>query len=509
MWTRTLTVLLLGTLIWAHPAMAQRLALLIGNQSYDPTVGELFNPHKDIAHVGAALKQAGFEVVYVRDASRSQMLVSVQEHAARLQALGEGSIGFVYYTGHGAANPTDRKNYLIPVTLTDPNTPTFWFDSVALEEIQEELTRGAPDAAHIVVFDACRSELRLGRGGKNFVPIATWPSIFVAFSTGENDIATDGDPNAVAGPYAQALAEEIGKARRVLVPVLFERVRSNFRGKFQDTQFPSYFQGLTDLVYIDGNARARQEGGASQRCSEQFAATLWAEIERAQSPGLTTEFLRHCRGTASGDLAENWLAAHQIEMPADVLIEPPDPSDGLNSASIFTPIITELESDDTGVRRNARSALASGGLEAIDALLIELRPDAGSRSYRMQLGSAVALTEFLRSDKSQRQTLSTHLIQDDINWLVSLSGHQDRTLRVYASEFLYDLGDPRVVAPAVARFSDASDDGKYNLALVLKGAAPFVPQTKSAIVRRQLSELRSNKYPKTTALLNDAIALLP
>src|SRR5262245_20532369 len=40
-----------------------RVALLIGNQAYDPSVGTLRNPHNDIDIVGASLLAQGFEVL--------------------------------------------------------------------------------------------------------------------------------------------------------------------------------------------------------------------------------------------------------------------------------------------------------------------------------------------------------------------------------------------------------------------------------------------------------------
>jgi hypothetical protein len=42
--------------------------LLIGNQVYTPKVGRLKNPHEDVALVGAALKQLGFQVTILKEA---------------------------------------------------------------------------------------------------------------------------------------------------------------------------------------------------------------------------------------------------------------------------------------------------------------------------------------------------------------------------------------------------------------------------------------------------------
>ena len=105
----------------------KRIGLLIGNQSYDRSVGVLKNPFNDIALVGEALARQGFEVLApIRDARRSVILGGVRELVRRLNAAGAGSIGFLYYSGHGAAEKDTNINYLIPVDAKDPGTTIFW-----------------------------------------------------------------------------------------------------------------------------------------------------------------------------------------------------------------------------------------------------------------------------------------------------------------------------------------------------------------------------------------------
>ena len=56
-----ITLLLLPATAFAQTE--KRIALLIGNQAYADTVGPLQNPHKDIALVGRALTDVGFNVL--------------------------------------------------------------------------------------------------------------------------------------------------------------------------------------------------------------------------------------------------------------------------------------------------------------------------------------------------------------------------------------------------------------------------------------------------------------
>ena len=59
----TLLSLLITTPTLAWAASQNRFALLIGNQSYDASVGVLKNPHNDVALVAEALKNQGFEIL--------------------------------------------------------------------------------------------------------------------------------------------------------------------------------------------------------------------------------------------------------------------------------------------------------------------------------------------------------------------------------------------------------------------------------------------------------------
>ena len=134
-------------------AHEKRIALLIGNQSYDASVGTLKNPHNDIALVAAALGRQGFEILpLVKDAHRSAILGAVRQLAARLKALGPGAIGFLYYSGHGAAEKDNNINYVIPVDAKDPGSTQFWDESVKLSDIMR-LLDGASRAVKFVVFE--------------------------------------------------------------------------------------------------------------------------------------------------------------------------------------------------------------------------------------------------------------------------------------------------------------------------------------------------------------------
>ena len=100
-----------------HRAIAQtrptdqqqrRIALVIGNANYE--IGKLGTPLNDATDMASALKDLGFEVILLKDASKRQMDEAIDRFTRQMT---QGSVGLFYYAGHGIQ--IDGENYLIPV----------------------------------------------------------------------------------------------------------------------------------------------------------------------------------------------------------------------------------------------------------------------------------------------------------------------------------------------------------------------------------------------------------
>lgn len=173
----------------------------------------------------------------------------------------------------------------------------------------------------------------------------------------------------------------------------------------------------------------------------------------------------------------------------------------------FNRSVGMLESNDASVRRQARSDLASIGVNLTKQALEKLKfPE---NSYRMRLGLIVALTEMIRENKSSRLEIIEQIEVSDLKNLMSFAISEDRTTRIHASEFLYDLGDERVYELIGDIWAaNVSDTGKYNLALILKGAAPFVSVVNKDNAIDIATEYLGTVGPRTDKLLNDALSFL-
>ena len=298
----------LGALLVASAATAQepvRLALLIGNQTYTGKIQSLKNPHNDIKTVGKALQVVGFKVTPLQDAGRRQMLSAVKTFAAELAKGGPSAVGFLYYSGHGVARPEDRGNYLIPIDLKDTSSTDFWFDAVKLDDILGELERAAPFAAHFVVFDACRDELKLPykSAAKGFEPVAERSGMFIAFTTALGAVALDeAKAGGASGPYSAALASELLKPGQDHLQ-LFQNVKEGVFAATSRQQVPWERNGLLRRVYFGGTALLKvAPSGLGQAAAEWDALRTKTDIAELQ------DFAARHRGTYFADLAQARVA---------------------------------------------------------------------------------------------------------------------------------------------------------------------------------------------------------
>lgn len=163
--------------------------------------------------------------------------------------------------------------------------------------------------------------------------------------------------------------------------------------------------------------------------------------------------------------------------------------------SVIDGLVVDLESESPEIRRSARTALGQLGIVSVEPMMEAWRNS--KDSYRVSLGVSVALLEGLRSGHSQRADLSLVLTDDDIHLLVSASGSGDRTLRLYASEVLYLLADPRVIDVTGSEFSEMSVSGKFNSIVIIEGTVPYLTDDQKKEARSNLDQWRLQVGPET------------
>ena len=198
-------------LLVCQPAFAEkRVALVLGNSSYQ-NVAKLPNPVNDGAVIAATLKDAGFDVVDLRqDLGILESRRALRDFADRAS---DADIAVVYYAGHGIE--VDGANYLIPVDAKLERDADVYDEALSLNRILQAIEPAKK--LRLVILDACRDNpltksmkrtgatRAIGQGLAKVEP--TSPNLLIAYSAKAGSTAADGDGK--NSPFTIALAKHL------------------------------------------------------------------------------------------------------------------------------------------------------------------------------------------------------------------------------------------------------------------------------------------------------------
>ncbi|MDX2235781.1 MAG: caspase family protein [Hyphomonadaceae bacterium] len=248
-----------------------RYALVIGNNNYPQQVGKLSNAANDARLLAQVLRQCGFTLpddALVIDADKRTMEARIRAHSDRVAAAGKNALGFIYYSGHGAAR-RGGDNYLIPIVNPDLDirTASVWDESIGVEWLLSDALAHI-EAPQVIAIDACRNELRTserGIGGDGSLTVRGLEvvqrgenaNLFLSFSAWQGQQAADGVAGA-NGPYAVALAHCLKEPGPILT--VFDKVRREVKrltGLHQEVMNVSRLSDEASDLQIGGGVDAR------------------------------------------------------------------------------------------------------------------------------------------------------------------------------------------------------------------------------------------------------------
>ena len=222
--------------------MGKRLALVIGNQSYN--VRPLLNPRNDADDMSRALKNAGFEVIDVRDASLSQMRNAVRQFGDRLLTR---DVGLVYYSGHGIE--VRGRNYFIPVNADIKRSDEIADQSLDVNLILEKMET-AKKGVNILIVDACRDD-PFGRSfrssSRGLANMDAPQGTIIAFATSPGKVAADGEGR--NSPYTKNLIKTM-QIPNLPIEQVFKQVRRAVQQETKNQQTPWENTSLSGDFYF-------------------------------------------------------------------------------------------------------------------------------------------------------------------------------------------------------------------------------------------------------------------
>ena len=202
-------LLLTLTALPAHSA--RRMALVIGNDSYEH-VTPLHNARADARAIAATLKDDGFQVTFKQDLSQRAMKATLREFKA---LVGGGDDVVFYFSGHGVQ--FGGSNYLVPVDITAESEAQLVDDAVPLQRVLDDMSEQKVHFS-LAIIDACRTNpfKSAGRalGGRGLAAVTPATGQMVMYSAGAGQAALDRLSDADTNPngvFTRVLIREMRK----------------------------------------------------------------------------------------------------------------------------------------------------------------------------------------------------------------------------------------------------------------------------------------------------------
>ena len=298
----------------ANAPLDVRIALVIGNSAYSGSAA-LSNPANDAKAMSEQLRKLGFQVLELRDGSRSQMTEAIEDARKRLH--GRSGVGMLYYAGHGVQ--IDWRNYVVPVDARPRSQTEVVAQAVDVESVINAFKQ-AGNRVNILVLDACRNNPFEGTASvKGLAQLDAVPGTFLAYATAPGNVADDGEGE--NGLYTGYLLQEMAKPISRIEDV-FKRVRLQVRQKSRGNQIPWESTSLEeDFVFNDGRGAGSVVAVApppKPRPEERDQIFLrekveWDRIKQSHNPDDFYAFLHAYPSGAISEAAQSRL--NQISQP--------------------------------------------------------------------------------------------------------------------------------------------------------------------------------------------------
>ena len=274
----------------------KRIALVIGNAAYT-AVSPLANPKNDADLMAKTLQSVGFEVTKITDADQRAMKQAMLDFGRKLH--GGVDAGLFYYSGHGVQ--AKGEDYLIPVDATIKDEGELDLQAIDVNAFLQVMDN-ADSKVNIIILDACRNNpfAASTRSATRGLAMLDAPrGTYIAFSTGLNQVAEDGDGK--NSPYTEALAKAM-VTLGVKLEDAFKEARRTVEDATDNKQVPWETTSITGDFYFTRNAAkpsatpATDANGTNPVAPTKPALAAdeaaWRKIAASSDPGDFAGFLQ-------------------------------------------------------------------------------------------------------------------------------------------------------------------------------------------------------------------------
>jgi hypothetical protein len=241
----------------ASPALAERLALVVGNGDYS-VAPHLDNPVGDATAVARTLTDLDFKVTLLTDAKGQSLWDEMDSFVTR--AEGAESVVF-YYAGH--AFQMSGVNYLVPVDARLESREALARETWSLDAIIARLQSRSRQT--LIFLDACRNDplpngvRGSGAAADGLARVQAGVGTFVAFATAPGAVTADGVGGGEHSPFTTALLKHMPTKGKSVSDMMIE-VRNDVENATARKQVPWDQSSLREQFYfVPREAAAKQE----------------------------------------------------------------------------------------------------------------------------------------------------------------------------------------------------------------------------------------------------------
>lgn len=316
----------------AHAATEKRVALVIGNDSYQE-VPKLEKAANDARAIGLQLKKVGFEVMSYSNLTRREMNQAIGLFVDKVSG---GGVGIFFYAGHGVQ--AGGSNFLLPVDIKVKNEQDLIDEAVDMQRVLERLSE-AKAKLSLLVIDACRDnpfKKAYGRsiGASRGLAIPQAPSgTLVVYSAGIGqqalDKLSDGDnnPNGLFTREFLPLIATPGLRLDEAVRKLRSTVIAKAKGVGHEQNPAIYDQTDGDFYFINGpvtiNFQAQPAIAVPSSAAPSRGAVeleFWSSIKSSNDQADFAEYLRQYPQGSFAAIARNRIKA--LATPPVAAVQP-------------------------------------------------------------------------------------------------------------------------------------------------------------------------------------------
>src|SRR3954451_20889190 len=234
------------------PGQASRIALVIGNGHYPDANAPLTQPINDARGLTSALRQGGFDVEVVEDASKDDMTRAIGRLKSRIKP---DSVVMLFFGGYGIQ--LGRESYMIPVDATIWKESDVRRNGISVESVLEMMKeQGA--RAELAVIDASRRnpyERRFRAFSHGLAPINAPDNALILSSATPGTVVDDS-----TGHHSVLMGELLNNldAQQLAAETVFNNTRVAVARASEGEQVPSVSSSLSEEVRL---APAENAGG--------------------------------------------------------------------------------------------------------------------------------------------------------------------------------------------------------------------------------------------------------